>query len=338
MKLWHLTSRPRIAAAAEEIIDGYFPVLDHGFVALKDVMGNDDAIDQAARISYQAGTRKVSQTRGLLRYLKRHQHTSPFEMVELKFHVSMPMFIARQWIRHRTANVNEVSGRYSMLPMLFYTPEHKNVGYQSTDNKQARAGTVHDAVYERAVAAWNKGREQAVESYTNLTEDGVARELARIDLPLSTYTNWIWKIDLHNLFHFLKLRVHSHAQFEIQEYGKIMAGMVARVAPLAYEAWIDYDVSGVRLSYGEIDMIRHMVASASRQDFIYSNFARGVGYDKDGAMATFGLDAREWGELQQKLKPVGRPDFSLDLDAMQAGEDFEQRMLAAVPTIDKGTA
>jgi thymidylate synthase (FAD) len=330
-----LTNRPPISAAAEEIIGGYFPVLDHGFVGLLDVMGSDEAIEQAARLSYQAGTRKTSQTRGLLRYLKRHAHTSPFEMVELKFHVSMPMFIARQWIRHRTASVNEVSGRYSLLPMLFYTPEAEDFGVQSANNKQARGDAADLAVYRESVSRWNYRRELAVEHYAGMIGADVAREIARIDLPLSTYTTWVWKIDLHNLFHFLRLRVHEHAQREIAAYGKIIAGMVARIAPLAYEAWVDYDVAGVKLSYGEIELIRTLVLNAPTRDFVGCNFARGTGYNGDSAMATFGLDAREWIELQQKLKPVGRPDFQLDLSQMRSGAVFEEKMLAAVPQIDK---
>ncbi|MEO5768704.1 MAG: FAD-dependent thymidylate synthase, partial [Polyangia bacterium] len=242
------TKRPT-SAAAEEILGLYFPVLDHGFVSLNDYMGGDECIERAARVSYGYGTRKQSQTRGLLRYLRRHKHTTPSEMVELKFHCCMPIFIARQWIRHRTANVNEYSGRYSLIPMLFYTPEEAQLQTQSKRNNQGRSGSpVTAQVHTEAVRQWSASRAAVTAGYEWMTGQEVARELARIDLPLSTYTQWYWKIDLHNLLHFLTLRVDGHAQWEIQEFGRVMAGMLKRVAPLSYEAWIDYDVCGAPLS------------------------------------------------------------------------------------------
>src|SRR5690242_2057706 len=252
-------SRP-VAPGAEEILGLYFPVLDHGFVSLVDYMGTDECIERAARVSYGYGTRKKSQTRGLLRYLRRHKHTTPSEMVELKFHCSMPMFVARQWIRHRAANVNEYSGRYSLMPMLFYTPSAEQLQTQSRANNQGRSGKpVTDATYAEAVTRWNAIRERSRDAYEWMTSGDVARELARIDLPLSTYTQWYWKIDLHNLLHFLKLRVDTHAQWEIQEYGRVMAGMLKRVAPLSYEAFIDYDVCGARVSRMELEALRRLV-------------------------------------------------------------------------------
>ena len=224
------TRRPT-SPLAEEILGLYFPVLDHGFVSLVDYMGTDECIERAARVSYGYGTRQTSQTRGLLRYLRRHMHTTPSEMIEFKFHCSMPMFIARQWIRHRSANVNEYSGRYSLMPMLFYTPSEEQLQTQSKKNNQGRSGTVVEAAkYTEAVRRWNEIREKSREAYEWMTLEDMARELARIDLPLSTYTQWYWKIDLHNLLHFLKLRVDHHAQWEIQEYGRVMAGMLKRVA------------------------------------------------------------------------------------------------------------
>jgi thymidylate synthase (FAD) len=236
------TKRPT-SPAAEEIVGLYFPVLDHGFVSLVDYMGTDECIERAARVSYGYGTRKQSLTRGLLRYLRRHKHTTPSEMVELKFHCCMPIFIARQWIRHRTASVNEYSGRYSLIPMLFYTPDAAQLQTQSKRNNQGRSGQqVADDVHAEAVRRWNDIRRASTEAYEWMTGGEVARELARIDLPLSTYTQWYWKIDLHNLLHFLTLRVDAHAQWEIQEFGRVMAGMLKRVAPLKYEDWIDYDV------------------------------------------------------------------------------------------------
>ena len=245
------TKRPTVPEA-EEILGGYFPVLDHGFVALVDYMGTDRDIERAARVSYGAGTRKVSQTRGLIRYLQRHAHTTPSEMVEFKFHCCMPMFVARQWVRHRTASVNELSARYSLLPLLFYRPEQANFAHQSSVNNQGREGEpAPTALYREAVERWDALRTGSADAYGWLLEENVARELARIDLPLSTYTQWYWKIDLHNLLHFLTLRVDAHAQWEIREYGRVMAGMLKRVAPLAFEAWLDYNVLGTQLSGAE---------------------------------------------------------------------------------------
>ncbi|MGH7481230.1 MAG: FAD-dependent thymidylate synthase, partial [Longimicrobiales bacterium] len=250
------TNRPT-NEAAEEILGGYFPVLDHGFVALVDYMGTDDSIERAARVSYGYGTRRSSRTRGLIRYLRRHRHTTPSEMVELKFHCAMPMFVARQWIRHRTANVNEYSGRYSLMPLLFYTPDPEHFALQSPLNNQGRRGDAAEReLFEAALARWQRLREDAADSYGWLVGHDVARELARIDLPLSTYTQWYWKIDLHNLLHFLTLRVDAHAQWEIRAFAEVIAGIVRRVAPLSYEAWIDYDVAGARVSRGELDALR----------------------------------------------------------------------------------
>src|SRR5689334_5700180 len=201
------TKRPT-SPAAEEILGLYFPVLDHGFVSLVDYMGTDECIERAARVSYGYGTRKKSQTRGLLRYLRRHKHTTPSEMVELKFHCSMPMFVARQWIRHRTANVNEYSGRYSLMPMLFYTPPAEQLQKQSKKNNQGRSGqAVDQELYAEAMEHLTRVRDASRAAYEWMTGEDIARELARIDLPLSTYTQWYWKIDLHNLLHFLTLRV-----------------------------------------------------------------------------------------------------------------------------------
>ena len=234
--------------------------------ALVDYMGTDEDIERAARVSYGYGTRKQSATRGLLRYLRRHKHTTPSEMVELKFHCCMPMFIARQWIRHRTAYVNEYSGRYSLMPMLFYTPDEAQLQTQSKRNNQGRSGQpVGRALHAEAQRRWSAIRRESTDAYEWMTGNEMARELARIDLPLSTYTQWYWKIDLHNLLHFLTLRVDAHAQWEIQEYGRVMAGMLKRVAPLSYEAWIDYDVCGAHLSRAELEAMRALVERRGRR-------------------------------------------------------------------------
>ncbi len=258
-----VSSKRPVSPGAEEILGLYFPILDHGFVALVDYMGTDECIERAARVSYGYGTRKASLTRGLLRYLRRHLHTTPSEMVELKFHCSMPMFVARQWIRHRAANVNEYSGRYSLMPMLFYTPSAEQLQTQSKQNNQGRSGApVSEKEYAEALARWEEIRKLSQSAYEWMTGHEMARELARIDLPLSTYTQWYWKIDLHNLLHFLKLRVDSHAQWEIQEYGRTMAGMLKRLAPHSYEAWVDYDVCGSRMSRMELEVIRKLLVAS----------------------------------------------------------------------------
>ncbi len=519
----HPTRRPTVPAA-EEILGGYFPVLDHGFVALVDYMGTDDSVERAARVSYGYGTRKVSATRGLIRYLRRHLHTTPSEMVEFKFHCAMPMFVARQWIRHRTAclaegtevyfdlpkaeargrrqlyklpieeiwrrfqptrnrsrpnkqrdpffrrdrvkrmklrqvdedtlalqhtrvvdvyrngvkpvfrmvledgksieatadhrflfaggwdtlrgatgvretggravwrqgecfvyvngaaeerdltwyysaklvrvarleyvgeretydlevegphhnfvangivthnSVNEYSGRYSLMPLLFYSPEHDQFSLQSATSNQGRApGSVSPEFYGEAIRRWEDVRARAADDYGWLVGENVARELARIDLPLSTYTQWYWKIDLHNLLHFLTLRVDDHAQWEIQEYGRVMAGMVKRVAPLSYEAWIDYQVMGDKLTGAEIAALSRLVA------------ADGDGVcARDGAaltnaeLAGLGLSGREIRELKEKLVPREVPNYDLDLTQMRDPQEVAAEMDKAVPEVDRG--
>lgn len=327
------TRRPT-SPLAEEILGLYFPVLDHGFVSLVDYMGTDESIERAARVSYGYGTRQTSQTRGLIRYLRRHMHTTPSEMIEFKFHCSMPMFIARQWIRHRSANVNEYSGRYSLMPMLFHTPSAEQLQTQSKQNNQGRSGTVVDpAKYDEAVRRWNEIREKSREAYEWMMLEDMARELARIDLPLSTYTQWYWKIDLHNLLHFLKLRVDSHAQWEIQEYGRVMAGMLKRVAPLSYEAWIDYDVCGNRVSRMELDALRKLVSV----DGEALRARDGVALDS-AALSDGGLAKREAAELLEKLQPKPVPDFELDLSKASSAEVFAERFAQAVPKVDKKPA
>ncbi len=326
-----MSSKRPTSPGAEEILGLYFPVLDHGFVSLVDYMGTDECVERAARVSYGYGTRKASQTRGLLRYLRRHLHTTPSEMVELKFHCCMPMFIARQWVRHRMASINEYSGRYSLMPMLFHTPSAEQLQTQSTQNNQGRSGQpVDDAMYREALERWQRIRKESAGTYEWMTLHDVARELARIDLPLSTYTQWYWKIDLHNLLHFLKLRVDSHAQWEIQEYGRVMAGMLKRVAPLSYEAWIDYDVCGTRMSRMELDALRRLVDAGED-----SVAARNGGSLDSGALKELGLSKREVRELVEKLGPGERPDFELDVSKARSAEEFAERFARAVPNVDK---
>lgn len=316
---------------AEALLGLYFPVLDHGFVALLDYMGSDEDVERAARVSYGYGTRRTSETRGLVRYLRRHRHTTPSEMVEFKFHCSMPMFVARQWIRHRTASVNETSGRYSLLPLLFYTPGPAELAAQSTVNRQGRlAEPLAPELHAEAVARWERGRRLVGETYAWLVHRDVARELARIDLPLSTYTQWYWKIDLHNLLHFLTLRVDAHAQWEIRAYARVLAGIVQRVAPLSFEAWRDYQLDGAAFSWGELEALRRLVA-------VTDDGLVGSG-ERIGAaeLTALGLSRREIDELRAKLAPAPpREDFTLDLASAKPASWFAERMAAAVPAVDR---
>ena len=222
--------------------------LDKGFVRLVDSMGGDDAIVQAARVSYGKGTSKVSQDRGLIRYLMRHRHTTPFEMVEFKFHCKMPIFVARQWVRHRTANINEYSLRYSEARDEFYYPESNHIQFQSTLNKQGRSGNVPKQLTDKVLKYFKEISERSFDMYKELNEAGLARELIRAILPVNLYTEWYWKNDLHNLLHFIGLRSDSHAQYEIRVYSDAMAEAVKKVAPFAWEAYQDYVVSGLRFS------------------------------------------------------------------------------------------
>ncbi len=320
------TKRPT-NPAAEEILGGYFPVLDHGFVSLVDYMGSDEDVERAARVSYGFGTRKVSQTRGLVRYLRRHRHTTPSEMVEFKFHCAMPMFVARQWIRHRTASVNELSARYSLMPLLFYTPRQDQFELQSRSNKQGREGGAPQEVYQEAVRRWEKLRADAGGAYSWMLEEDVARELARIDLPVSTYTQWYWKIDLHNLLHFLSLRVDSRAQWEIQQFGRVIAGMIKRVAPLSYEAWVDYDLGSEPLTRVE----RHLISSLleGNEDGLQARDGAKVTADE---MKAAGLSTREVAELMEKLSAPSIPDFELDASQMVDADTMARKMYQAVPS------
>ena len=238
-------------------------VLDHGFVALVDSMPRlvpegqtaDQAIVQAARVSYGEGTKKVNEDRGLVRYLLRHRHTTPFEMVEFKFHVAMPIFIARQWIRHRTANVNEYSARYSIVPDCFYRPSLENVRKQSTSNRQGGEESI-DVKTAESFLELLEDSEKLYGRYLELTEKGVARELARAALPVSLYTQWYWKCDLHNLLHFLSLRMDPHAQQEIRVYAEAMYELIKPICPVACEAFEEYRMEGLHLTKLEIEAIR----------------------------------------------------------------------------------
>ncbi|MGC9417475.1 MAG: FAD-dependent thymidylate synthase [Rhodovulum sp.] len=239
------------------------PVLDHGLIRVIDYMGDDAAICQAARVSYGRGTKAVSNDEGLIRYLMRHWHSTPFEMCEVKFHVKLPVFVARQWIRHRTANVNEYSARYSILDREFYIPAPEALAAQSTTNNQGRGELLEGEEAARVLDILKTDAARAYDNYEAMLstegQKGLARELARMNLPANIYTQWYWKTDLHNLFHFLRLRADVHAQYEIRVYAQVMCEIVADWVPLAYKAFADYRMGGVNLSATAMECVRRML-------------------------------------------------------------------------------
>ncbi|MHA6326776.1 FAD-dependent thymidylate synthase [Roseivivax sp. CAU 1753] len=239
------------------------PVLDHGFVRVIDYMGDDSAITQAARVSYGKGTKSVSNDEGLIRYLMRHWHSTPFEMCEIKLHVKLPVFVARQWIRHRTANVNEYSARYSILDREFYIPAPDQLAAQSEVNNQGRGAALTGEEAERVLRYLRDDSTRAYDHYAEMISDegqqGLARELARMNLPANIYTQWYWKVDLHNLLHFLRLRADMHAQYEIRVYAEAICDVVRDWVPFAYKAFEDYRMGGATLSASALDCVRRMV-------------------------------------------------------------------------------
>lgn len=286
-----------VSPALEEILYDPIPVLDHGFVRVIDYMGDDSAIVQAARVSYGRGTKQVSQDKGLINYLMRHWHSTPFEMCEIKFHVKLPIFVARQWIRHRTANVNEYSARYSIMDKEFYIPELKHLSPQSKKNHQGRSEGELTAEESKRVMEILKGDSEMVYSHyeelmnadatgTVIDEDksGIARELARMNLTLNYYTQWYWKIDLHNLMHFLMLRADPHAQYEIRAYADVMIEMVKKWVPFAYEAFVEHRLHGTRLSRSGMAVVKRLLA--------------GEAVTQENS----NLTKREWDELQATLQ------------------------------------
>jgi thymidylate synthase (FAD) len=293
------TTRRATVPALEEVLYEPYPVLDHGFVRVIDYMGDDGAIVQAARVSYGRGTKRVSEDRGLIRYLMRHRHTTPFEMCEIKFHVKLPIFVARQWIRHRTANVNEYSARYSILDNEFYVPGREQLAAQSSANRQGRGDLLEGAEAERVLDMLRGDSIQLYSHYEEMLNEGedgdvadpsrqgLARELARMNLSLNFYTQWYWKVDLHNLLHFLSLRADPHAQYEIRVYADAMLDAVRRWVPLAYEAFEDYVLGGTRLSAGGLAVVKRMLS--------------GETVDQGES----GLSKREWQELMSTLAREG---------------------------------
>ena len=291
-------TRRATVLALEEILYEALPVLDHGFVRVVDYMGDDAAIVQAARVSYGRGTRRVSEDQGLINYLMRHRHTTPFEMCEIKYHVKLPIFVARQWIRHRTANVNEYSARYSILDNEFYIPAPEHLAAQATVNRQGRGEVIEGTAARRVLDLLRSDAERAYAGYAEmLNEDptgapvdptwpGLARELARMNLSLNFYTQWYWKSDLHNLLHFLSLRADPHAQYEIRAYADVMVDTVKRWVPLAHAAFLEYRMNAATISATGLAIIRRMLAGETVDQ------------------ASSGLSAREWREL---MAVIGRP-------------------------------
>jgi thymidylate synthase (FAD) len=288
------TLRPTVPAL-EAMLFQAMPVLDHGFVRVIDYMGDDAAVVQAARVSYGRGTKAANEDRGLIRYLMRHRHSTPFEMCEIKYHVKLPIFVARQWIRHRTANVNEYSARYSILDREFYIPAPEQLAAQSASNRQGRGAVLEGAEAARVLDLL---REDATRNYDHyvemLNEDeagnaldasrqGLARELARMNLTLNAYTQWYWKTDLHNLFHFLSLRADPHAQYEIRVYAEAMLETVKAWVPHCHEAFCDYRLGAVQLSAQMLAVVRRLLA------------------DEPVQQKGSGLSPREWRELMTVL-------------------------------------
>jgi len=289
------TTKRVISPELEKILYEAIPVLDHGFVRVVDYMGDDSSIVQSARVSYGKGTKKVSTDSGLIKYLMRHRHSTPFEMCEIKYHVKLPIFIARQWIRHRTANVNEYSARYSILDKEFYMPSKDNLAAQSTSNRQGRGDLINGKQADEILNILKKDAEQTYDNYElmlnerfdgstiNENNKGLARELARMNLTLNTYTQWYWKTDLLNLLNFLSLRADSHAQYEIRAYADVMVDALKKWVPITFEAFMDYRVGGMELSSKGKSVIQKMI--------------KGETCDFDSSK----LSKREWNELMESF-------------------------------------
>jgi len=276
-----------VAPLADLIIDEAVPVLDKGFVRLVDYMGNDDRIVQAARVSYGEGTKTLREDAGLINYLLKNGHTSPFEQVVLTFHMKLPVFVARQIIRHRTARLNEISGRYSVMKDEFYVPAPERVCGQSEKNKQGSGARLAVEVADEVVELMSGQQELLYAGYKGFLDADVSRELARINLPLSLYTEWYWQVDLHNLFHFLRLRLDWHAQWEVRQYAEVMAQMAAAVAPVAYEAFKTHTLTAQKFSGPEMELLKLMlkeggIGHTQAADVLGSEKAAEAFYEKLG--------------------------------------------------------
>ncbi len=292
LKAQKFTTKRATVESLEQVLFEPIKVLDHGFIRVIDYMGDDAAIVQAARVSYGKGTKMLSQDKGLINYLMRHHHTTPFEMCEIKFHIKLPIFVARQWIRHRTANVNEYSARYSILDKEFYLPNLENIALQSSVNKQGRSQVLNPHEAQRVLDILRDDALRCYNTYMDLlnlnqetgeindpNKDGIARELARMNLTLNYYTQWYWKIDLSNLLHFLRLRADAHAQYEIREYSNLMLDIVVKWVPYTYEAFINYKKEAVVLSKMAVTALKDMIQG------------------KKVTQESTGMSNREWGEF-----------------------------------------
>ena len=284
-----------VSEELEKILYEAVPVLDHGFVRVVDYMGDDTSVVQAARVSYGKGTKKISTDGGLIKYLMRHRHSTPFEMCEIKYHVKLPIFVARQWIRHRTANVNEYSARYSILDKEFYLPSKENLAAQSTSNRQGRGDTINGKQADDILGILKQDAERTYKNYEFMLNEkfdgskiddnnqGLARELARMNLTLNTYTQWYWKTDLLNLLNFLSLRADSHAQYEIRAYADVMINSLKKWVPTTFEAFMDYRVGGMELS--------------AKGKVVIQKMLKGEKCDLESSK----LSKREWNELMQSF-------------------------------------
>ncbi|MBN8828000.1 MAG: FAD-dependent thymidylate synthase [Sphingobacteriia bacterium] len=289
-------TRRATVQSLEDVLYTPFPVLDHGFVRVIDYMGDDSAIVQAARVSYGKGTKKINEDAGLINYLMRHKHTTPFEMCDIKLHVKLPFFVARQWIRHRTASVNEYSARYSILNNEFYIPEMDHMAAQSASNRQGRDKLLPSDLAQKFRELLIEDSERCYKNYELMlnqddqgntideTRDGLARELARMNLTLNYYTEWYWKTNLHNLLHFIRLRADSHAQYEIRVYAEVIADIVQKWVPHTFNAFDEYAVNSYNISRTGLDVVRKMLKG------------------EEVTQETSGMSKREWNEFSEALE------------------------------------
>ncbi|MFA5759467.1 MAG: FAD-dependent thymidylate synthase [Clostridia bacterium] len=309
---------------ADNLLGLYFPILDFGFISLVDYQGGDHAIARSARTSYQYGVNQRADDRSLIRYLLKHDHGSPFEFVQFTFHCQMPIFVARQWIRHRIAGVNEMSGRYSIMPLMFYSPDKEQVQAQSKSNKQGRDGGLSEDEIYSFLQDCESNREIIKNSYVKALGADVSREIARIDLPLSTYTNWYWTINLRSLMNFMTLRCDNHAQWEIRQYANLIAGVVKEVCPIAYEAWYDYQFGAQKFSNKELSLIINLI----NKNYDIKNINEHA--------ELLGLSTREVKEFVNNIlihKDI--QDFSLDISQAKTPEHFQKLAECNVPELKK---
>ncbi|MCM1001005.1 MAG: FAD-dependent thymidylate synthase [Wolbachia endosymbiont of Melophagus ovinus] len=279
----HYSTKRITVKEIDEILYEEHKVLDHGFIRVVDYMGSDSAIVQAARVSYGKGTKQISQDEALIKYLMRHHHTTPFEMCEIKFHVKLPIFVARQWIRHRTANVNEYSARYSILDNEFYIPRPEQVAKQSDNNKQGSGEAFDSHTSKEIIDSLTNDSNLVYSHYERFIQQGLAREIARTNLMLNYYTQFYWKIDLHNLLHFLKLRADKHAQYEIRVYAEVMLDIIKKWVPMAYSAFVEYCLESVCISRTGLEVVRKLI--------------KGENVTREES----GIGKREWDELMSML-------------------------------------